>query len=65
MKKVELDLSCVVDGRTWNLYAFDWTGPDGHFCGYLHAVSMEHAAAMLADMKETAALNGMLVEADI
>lgn len=58
---VELPISCVVDGRKWNLYTFDYKTPDGTFSGYVHAISMEHAAAMLADMKETAELKGEMV----
>lgn len=61
-EKVELAVSCVVDGRQWHLFTFDYKTPDGIFCGYLYAISMEHAAAMLADMKETAELQGQMIE---
>lgn len=62
---VELPLTCEVNGRVWNLFTFDYETPDGQFCGYLHAVSHEHAAALLADMKETAELKGQVIEAGI
>ncbi|WP_314408830.1 hypothetical protein [Pseudomonas kuykendallii] len=63
--EVTLPMSCVVNGRLWNLYTFQYKTPDGEFCGYLHAVSDEHAAALLADMKETAELKGQIIEAGI
>lgn len=61
-KTVELPIRCIVDGREWNLFTFDYKTPDGIFSGYLHAISMEHAAAMLADLKETAELQGQMIE---
>ncbi|MCO8166896.1 hypothetical protein NJC40_03765 [Pseudomonas sp. 21LCFQ02] len=58
VKKVELPISCQVGSSTWRLFTFDYQTPDGVFCGYLYAISTEHAAAMLMDMKETATLQG-------
>lgn len=60
-KQIELPMSCVVDGRTWHLFTFDFTTPDGTFSSYLYAISSEHAAALIADMKETAQLSGQMV----
>ena len=60
-KTVELPISCVVSGRTWKLFTFDYSTPDGTFSGYLHAISAEHAAEMLIDMKATAVLKGEMV----
>lgn len=63
MNKVELDLTCNVQGRSWNLYGFSYDTPDGKFSGYLYATSQEHASYMLAELKETAVLDGQIVEA--
>ncbi|EIU4992725.1 hypothetical protein MMK62_003542 [Pseudomonas aeruginosa] len=61
-KKVELELSVWVDGRQWNLFTFDYDTPDGKFSGYLHAISPEHAAEMLMDMKANATMAGQMIE---
>lgn len=61
MSKVNLPMSCVVDGRTWLLYTFDFNTPDGTFSSYFYAISYEHAAAILVDMKETAELKGQMI----
>ncbi|ARM83931.1 hypothetical protein [Marinobacter salarius] len=63
-KTVELDVSCSVDGRTWNLYSFQYRTQDGLFSGHLYAVSFEHASYVLAELKETAELDGQILEAD-
>ena len=59
--KVELELSTWVNGREWHLYEFHYNTPDGTFAGYLHAISDEHAAAMLSELKDTAVISGQLV----
>lgn len=64
-KNVELPITCTVNGRIWNLFTFQYKTPDGEFCGYLHAISMEHAAALLEDLKATAELKGQMIEAGI
>lgn len=61
VKKVELPITCQVGGRTWRLFTYDYKTPDGVFIGYLYAISAEHAAAMLMDMKETATLQGEMI----
>ena len=58
---ITLPLRTVVDGRTWHLYSYEYQSPDGVFVGYLHALSMEHAAALLCDMKDSAELAGEIV----
>lgn len=63
--KIELPITCVVKGVQWRLFTFEYKSPDGEFCGYLHAVSAEHAAALLADMKDTAELKGQMIEAGL
>ena len=60
--KVVLDLETVVDGRTWYLYSFNYKTVEGNFSGYLHATSAEHASYMLEEMRETAVLDGQIIE---
>jgi hypothetical protein len=63
--EVSLPLTCEVRGKVWNLFTFQYTTPDGEFCGYLHAISAEHAVALLEDLKATAELKGQMIEAGI
>ena len=63
--EVNLPISCVVAGQRWHLFLFEYKTPDGIFSGYLHAISAEHAAAMLADLKENAELKGQMIEAGL
>jgi len=59
--KVELELTCEVNGLQWQLYGFSYETPDGKFIGYLHATSSEHASYMLEELKATAVLDGPIV----
>jgi hypothetical protein len=45
-------------GRTWRTYTCSYDTADGKFCFTIMALSMEHAAAMLEELKETARLDG-------
>lgn len=60
---ITLPLRTVVDGRTWHLYTYEYQTPDGVFVGYLHALSMEHAAALIGDLRDGAELAGKMVSA--
>lgn len=60
--KVELELTCEVNGLQWQLYGFSYETPDGSFGGYLHATSSEHASYMLEELKATAVLDGQIIE---
>jgi hypothetical protein len=51
---IEMELSPVVNGRTWRLYSFDFRTADGLFSSYFYAVSDEHAAHILEELKATA-----------
>lgn len=53
-------LDTVVDGRTWHTYACSFDSADGRFGFTIMAISMEHAAAMLEELKATAKLDGEL-----
>lgn len=57
---ITLPLRTVVGGKTWHLYTYEYSSPDGVFCGFLHALSMEHAAALIGDMKASAELVGKM-----
>ncbi|WP_236225729.1 hypothetical protein [Pseudomonas pseudonitroreducens] len=62
-RKIDLDLSTWVDGRQWHLYSFEFKTPDGTFGSYFYAISDEHAAELLTDLKENAVLGGRIMEA--
>ena len=49
-----------IDGRNWRLFVFSYETADGVFSGHLYALSMEHAAARLEELKATAKLDGEL-----
>jgi hypothetical protein len=55
-------LQVEVEGRTWRTYCCSYKTADGTFCFTIMAISMEHAAAMLQELKETATLDGELDE---
>jgi hypothetical protein len=57
---------CVeVDDRTWRLFPCSYDTADGKFSFEIYALSIEHAAAMLAELKATARLDGGPIEAEI
>lgn len=47
-----------VNGRTWSLYAAEYAGADGTFGLHFYAISMEHAAIVVEDIKTTLKLTG-------
>ena len=61
---INLPLRTVVDGRIWHLYTYEYQTSGGVFVGYLHALSMEHAAALLCDMKDGAELTGKMISVE-
>lgn len=61
---ITLPLRTVVGGKTWHLYTYEYSSPDGVFRGFLHALSMEHAAALLGDMKDSAELVGQMISTE-
>lgn len=63
MSEVTLPMTCFVDGMTWCLFTFDYKTPDGVFSSYFYAISPEHAAAIICEIKETAELKGQMLEA--
>jgi hypothetical protein len=55
-------LSVRENGKTWFLYAFDYTTADGVFSSRFYAISDEHAQLVLQEIKETAVLRGRIVD---
>ena len=48
-------------GRTWKPYSIDVSSVDGNFSVYIMALSFEHAAARLSDVKENGVVGGEVV----
>lgn len=47
---------------TWNLYGAHFTSPDGSYGFHFYAISDDHAALQLEAIKETAVLDGRVVD---
>ena len=54
---ISLSQVAVVNGLQWRLYPVDFKTEEGTFSVYLYAINREHAAAILLELKETAALH--------
>ncbi len=57
---IQMPLTTVVNGRTWRLFGVDYSTADGEFATYIYALSMEHAVAIVEELKQTARLGGQL-----
>lgn len=55
---IQLQLRPVVDGRTWRLFGLEYSTADGDFSTFIYALSAEHAAAIVEEMRQTARLGG-------
>lgn len=53
---ISLTQAAMVNGLQWQLYPVDFKTEEGTFSVYLYAINREHAAAILLELKETAAL---------
>ena len=60
MSKFILETCVIVNGKEWRLYSVDYQTCEGTFSTYIYAVSFEHAAAIVEEMKETAKLSGCI-----
>jgi len=49
-----------VDGRNWHLFDVHYETADGKFSFYIYAISFEHAAAIVEEIKATAKLGGQI-----
>ena len=60
---ISLARVAMVNGLQWQLFPVDFKTEEGTFSVYLYAINREHAAAILLELKETAALrDGDLVD---
>jgi membrane protein YdbS with pleckstrin-like domain len=48
------------DGRDWHLFTVAYDTADGEFSFTIYAISFEHAAAMVEEIKQTARLSGQV-----
>lgn len=55
---ISLPLRVVERGTEWRLYSVEWTGPDGTFSTYIYAISDEHAALVISELRAGARLVG-------
>jgi hypothetical protein len=63
MNSIVFKPKVTINGRIWNLYSFEFQTADGLFSSYFYAISFEHAAAILEELKETAKLSGQIIHA--
>lgn len=59
--QIQMPLSVPVDGRTWRLFSVEFDTADGKFSTYIYALSDEHAAAMVVELRQTARCGGAVV----
>ena len=57
-RPIQMPITTVVNGRTWRLFGVDYSTADGEFGTYIYALSFEHAAAIVEELKQTARLGG-------
>lgn len=57
---ITLPTSCHIDGRTWRLFSVPYSTADGEFSTYIYALSFEHAAAIVEELKGSARLGGQI-----
>jgi hypothetical protein len=60
-KFITTPIHCTVNGRQWHLFTADYKNDDGTFSLQFHALSMEHAAAVVEEIKETLTLKGQVI----
>jgi hypothetical protein len=57
---IPLQIAPVVNGRKWHVFDAEFETPDGKFSFYFYALSFEHAAYVLEELKATAKLGGQI-----
>lgn len=60
-REITTPIHCIVHGRRWHLFSAEYKNDDGTFTLNFHALSMEHAAAVVEEIKETLTLKGQLI----
>lgn len=58
MRPVELQPRVNVNGREWALYGVEYKTADGTFITYVYAISDEHAAMVVEELRESATVMG-------
>ena len=61
MSQIPMPLQTTIDGRVLRLFSINYTTADGEFSTYIYALSFEHAAAIVDELKQTARLSGEVV----
>lgn len=59
-REVTLPLTVEDMGKTWRLFTASFGGAEGAFGIFFYAISMEHAAMVVEDMKATLKLDGQI-----
>jgi hypothetical protein len=61
---ITLHQSVEIDGKTWRIFDVNFKDDEGRLYGfYIYAISREHAACVLDDIKRTATLSdGDIIE---
>jgi hypothetical protein len=60
-KSITMKTSVVVDGRRWYMFDIKFKTPDGIFGFHIYALSHDHAADMLIDIKKSATVDGQVL----
>jgi hypothetical protein len=60
-KVITTPIHCTVNGRQWHLFSAEYKADQGTYTLHFHAISMEHAAAVVEDIKATLTLRGELI----
>lgn len=58
---MNLALQARIGGHDWHLYAVDFTTAEGEFSTHIYAISKEHAAAIVEELKATARVGDRVV----
>ena len=60
-KFITTPIRCTVGGREWHLFTADYQADNSTYSLQFHAISMEHAAALVEDIRATLTLRGQLI----
>lgn len=60
-KNITKPLRCTVDGREWRLFTASYKADNGAYALEFYAISMEHAAMVVQDIRDSLTLDGELV----
>lgn len=60
-KTITKPLRTTVNGRVWRMFTADYKADQGTYSLEFYAISMEHAASIVGDIRETLELRGELI----